>query len=76
MEIGIENLYLKCEIIQIFYSLDHSDLTVKTTDTTQAHSSSQKSQLIPRAGEFKVFFVILIHIYFKILFTTSNLILR
>ena len=64
MEIRIENLYLKCEIIQIFYSLDHSDLTVKTTDTTQAHSSSQKSQLIPWAGEFKVFFfTILIHIY-------------
>lgn len=51
----MENLYLDCEIIQIFFFLDHSDLTVKTTDTTQAHSSSQKSQLIPRAGEFKVF---------------------
>ena len=56
MEIRKDNLFLKCEIIQIIYSLDHSDLTVKTTDTTQAHSSSQKSQLIPRAGEFKVFF--------------------
>ena len=56
MEIRKDNLYLKCEIIQIIYSLDHSDLTVKTTDTTQAHSSSQKSQPIPRAGEFKVFF--------------------